>query len=135
RETGCAQGRGGSVHLTAREAGFVVSTAILGETIACAVGSALAFKMDGKDRVAVTFFGDATCEEGIVYESLNFASVHKLPVLFVCENNLYSTESPLKVRQPDGTELTERARAFRVPAEQTDGNDVIAVRDLAQRAV
>lgn len=135
RETGSARGRGGSVHLTNPETGFIVSTAILGETIAHAVGSALAFKMDSKDRVAVTFFGDATCEEGIVYESLNFASVHKLPVLFVCENNLYSTESPLATRQPPGTELTERARSFKVHTEKGDGNDVAQVHEIAQRAV
>lgn len=135
RETGCARGRGGSVHLTSRETGFIVSTAILGETIACAVGSALAFKMDGKDRVAVTFFGDATCEEGIVYESLNYASVNKLPVLFICENNLYSTESPLHTRQPAGTELTERARAFKVHAEKADGNDIVAAYEAARRGV
>lgn len=135
RETGCAHGRGGSVHLTNIDTGFVASTAILGETVACAVGSALAIKMDGKDRVAVTFFGDAACEEGIIYESLNYASVHRLPVLFVCENNLYSTESPLSVRQAPDTELTARARAFKVHAEKADGNDVLAVYETAQRAV
>jgi pyruvate dehydrogenase E1 component alpha subunit len=135
RETGCARGRGGSVHLTSVETGFIVSTAILGETIACAVGSALAFKMDGKDRVAVTFFGDATCEEGIVYESLNYAAVNRLPVLFICENNLYSTESPLHTRQAPGTELTDRARSFKVHAEKADGNDVLAVYEAAQRGV
>ncbi len=135
RETGCAHGRGGSVHLTSVDTGFIVSTAILGETVACAVGSALAIKMDGRDRVAVTFLGDAACEEGIVYESLNYAAVNRLPVLFVCENNLYSTESPLSVRQAPGTELTERARAFKVHAEKADGNDVLAVYETAQKAV
>ena len=70
REEGCANGRGGSVHLTARESGFIVSSAILGQTIAVAVGSALAFKMDGERRAAVTFFGEAACEEGVCYESL-----------------------------------------------------------------
>jgi pyruvate dehydrogenase E1 component alpha subunit len=135
RETGCARGRGGSVHLTSMATGFVASTAILGETVACAVGSALAIKMDSKDRVAVTFFGDAACEEGIIYECLNYAAVNRLPVLFVCENNLYSTESSLSVRQPLGTELTERARAFKIYADKADGNDVMAVYEAAQRAV
>jgi TPP-dependent pyruvate/acetoin dehydrogenase alpha subunit len=135
REAGASRGRGGSVHLTDREAGFIASSAILGQTIPVAVGSALAFKMDGVPRVAVTFFGEAACEEGVFYESLNYASIHRLPVLFVCENNLYSTESGLAVRQPPGTELTERARAFKVGADQVDGNDVFAVFAAAQAAL
>ncbi|KJB94796.1 acetoin dehydrogenase [Skermanella aerolata KACC 11604] len=135
RETGCANGRGGSVHLTAVDKGFVVSSAILGQTIAVATGSALAFQMDRSSRVAVTFFGEATCEEGVFYESMNYAALRKLPVLFVCENNLYSTESPLSTRQPTGTELCERARAFKVTAEKVDGNDTIAVFEAATRAV
>ena len=135
RVDGCSQGRGGSVHLTARDVGFIGSSPILGEGVALAVGSALAFKMDSASRVAVTFFGEATCEEGVFYESLNYASVQKLPVLFACENNLYSTESPLSVRQPAGTELVERVRAFKVGGERVDGNDVVAVYDAAARAV
>ncbi len=124
RESGCARGRGGSVHLTAREHGFVASSAILGQMIAVAAGAALSFKMDGQDRVAVCFFGEAACEEGIFYESLNFAAIKKLPVIFVCENNFYSTESPVRVRQPDRTSLCERARAFKIRAQEIDGNDV-----------
>lgn len=134
RETGCARGRGGSVHLTALDKGFVVSSAILGQTIAVATGSALAFKMDGSSRIATTFFGEATCEEGVFYESVNYAAVHGLPVLFVCENNLYSTESPLSVRQPAGTDLCERVRSFKVSAERVDGNDVYAVHAAATQA-
>lgn len=130
RETGCSRGRGGSVHLTALDEGFVVSSAILGQTIAVATGSALAFKMDGSRRIAATFFGEATCEEGVFYESLNYASTYNLPVLFVCENNLYSTESPLHTRQPAGTELCERAEAFKIPAHKIDGNDVHAVHGI-----
>ena len=135
REEGASRGRGGSVHLTARDVGFIASSAILGQTIPVAVGSALAFKMDRVGRVAVTFFGEAACEEGVFYESLNYASIHRLPVLFVCENNLYSTESPLSVRQPAGTELTERARSFKVSASKVDGNDVFAVFAAAQKAL
>jgi len=91
--------------------------------------------MDGVARVATAFFGEAACEEGVVYESLNYASVNRLPVLFVCENNFYSTESPLRMRQPDGTQLYERARTFKIAAEKVDGNDVAAVREAARRAV
>lgn len=135
RTDGCSRGRGGSVHLTDVEHGFIVSSAIVGQTVAVATGSALALRMDGSDRVAVTFFGEATFEEGIAYECLNFASVNKLPVLFICENNLYSTESPLSVRQPPGTELCERARSFKIAAEKVDGNDAAAVYLAARRAI
>ncbi|MDE1145072.1 MAG: thiamine pyrophosphate-dependent dehydrogenase E1 component subunit alpha [Azospirillaceae bacterium] len=134
REDGCSRGRGGSVHLTARDSGFIISSAILGQTVATAVGSALAFAMDGTDAVAVSFFGDATLEEGVFYESLNFAALHHLPVLLVCENNLYSTESPADVRQPPGSSLCGRVRSFGVTADQVDGNDVAAVFKAAAAA-
>jgi TPP-dependent pyruvate/acetoin dehydrogenase alpha subunit len=133
RQSGCSAGRGGSVHLTARDVGFIVSSAILGETVAVATGSALAFKMDRQSRVTVSFFGEAACEEGVFYESVNYAAVHALPILYVCENNLYSTESPLAVRQAAGTDLCERARAFKLAAERVDGNDVLAVREATAR--
>lgn len=135
RVDGCSRGRGGSVHLTDRDNGFIASSAILGETVAVATGSALAFKMDGQDRVAVSFFGEAACEEGIFYESLNYAAINALPIIYICENNLYSTESPLAVRQPAGTELCARAQSFMVAAEKVDGNDVAAVYLAARRAV
>jgi pyruvate dehydrogenase E1 component alpha subunit len=135
RETGCARGRGGSVHLTDMSVGMVASTAILAQTVPVAVGSALAFKMDGSSRVAVTFFGDGAVDEGVFYESLNWAALKRLPVLFVCENNLYATHAPVWVRQPKGTEIYRRARAFGVPAEKIDGNDVFAVYQSARRAV
>ena len=110
REAGCARGRGGSVHLNDPDAGLMASSAILGQTMATAVGSALAFAMDRLDRVAVTFFGDGTVEEGIFHESLNFAVVKRLPVLFVCENNGYSTHTRLEVRQPASVPTREPAR-------------------------
>lgn len=134
RVDGCSQGRGGSVHLTAPGVGFAGSSPILGEGVALAVGSSLAFKMDNATRIAVTFFGEATFEEGITYECLNYASVNKLPVLFVCENNLYSTESPRSVRQPPGTDLCERVRAFKIATKHVDGNDVTAVYRAAKAA-
>jgi pyruvate dehydrogenase E1 component alpha subunit len=124
RADGCSGGRGGSVHITAPEVGFIATSAILGETTACAVGSALAFKMDGARRVAVTFFGEGAMDEGSFYESANYASLKKLPVLFVCENNLYATESPSRLRQPAGTDLCDRVRSFRIEALRVDGNDV-----------
>ncbi len=135
RVDGCSGGRGGSVHLTALEHGVVATSAILGEMTAVAVGAALAFQMDRADRVAATFFGEGSMEEGAFYEALNYAAIKKLPVLFVCENNLYSTESPLSVRQAVGTDLCERVRAFKVDAQRVDGNDVLEVYEATQNAV
>jgi TPP-dependent pyruvate/acetoin dehydrogenase alpha subunit len=127
RVDGCSGGRGGSVHLTAPQVGFIASSAILGETTAVAVGAALAFQMDKTDRVAVTFFGEGAMDEGSFYECANYAAIKRLPVLFVCENNLYATESPLRVRQATGTDLCERVRSFKIEAARIDGNDVLEV--------
>lgn len=127
RADGCSGGRGGSVHLTDREKGIVATSAILGETPAVAAGAALSFQMDGLRNVSVTFFGEGAMDEGAIYEVFNFASLKGLPILFVCENNLYATESPLWVRQPQGTELCERAAAFKIPSFCIDGNDVAEV--------
>jgi TPP-dependent pyruvate/acetoin dehydrogenase alpha subunit len=135
KETGCSGGRGGSVHLHDRAAGLIASSAILGETMAAATGSALAFQMDGVDRIAAAFFGDGVIEEGIFHETLNFAAVKKPPVLFVCENNGYSTHTPLEVRQPKNVEIWRRAAAYPIPAKRVDGNDVIAVYTAAAEAV
>jgi pyruvate dehydrogenase E1 component alpha subunit len=135
RADGCSGGRGGSVHLTAPEVGFIASSAILGEMTAVAVGAALAFQMDKLARVAVTFFGEGAMDEGSFYESANYAAVKKLPVLFVCENNLYATESPLHVRQAAGTDLCERVRSFKIDAKRIDGNDVLEVFQTTQGVV
>jgi pyruvate dehydrogenase E1 component alpha subunit len=135
RVDGCASGRGGSVHLTDPAKGFMVSSAILAETVATAVGTALAYAMDGEAKVAVCFFGEGTLDEGAFYEAINFAAIRKLPVIFACENNLYATESPLSVRQAEGSDLCDRLRAFKVTSERVDGNDVVAVYDAAARAV
>ncbi len=102
KATGCCGGWGGSVHLCDPRVGFLGAAPLLGQMIPVAVGAAWAFKLQKSDRVAVTFFGDGAVEEGIWYESLNFAAVHKLPVLFVCENNGLSTHTPLGARQPYG---------------------------------
>jgi TPP-dependent pyruvate/acetoin dehydrogenase alpha subunit len=135
REAGCSRGRGGSVHLTDRSCGFIGSSPILGQAMALATGTALAFQMDGLKHVAVAFFGEGSYEEGSVYECMNYAAVRKLPVLYVCENNLYATESALAVRQPAGTDLCDRARAFKVATRHVDGNDVFAVHEAATQAV
>ena len=135
RETGCARGRGGSVHLNDPEAGIIAASAILGQTMAVAVGTALAFSMDGRDQVAASFFGDGTVEEGIFHETLNFAVMRRAPVLFVCENNGFSTHARLAVRQPATVSIHARAASYGMPARLVDGNDVFAVHAAAREAV
>lgn len=134
RETGTARGRGGSVHLADAEAGVIACSAIIGQTLAVAVGSAWAFTMDRVPRVAVSFVGDGVAEEGIFYESLNFSALRRVPAVLVCENNLYSTHTPLHVRQVS-IPIYERVAGFGIPAEHVDGNDVLAVYRAAERAV
>lgn len=133
RQTGSNGGRIGSAHLTDEKWGLYASP-ILGAMIPVAVGAAMAFKMDKSQRIAVAFLGDAAIEEGVFAESLNFAVVKMLPVLFVCENNLYSTNSPLKVRQPPSP-IYKRVSIPELPAVQIDGNDVEKVYQTAAQAI
>jgi TPP-dependent pyruvate/acetoin dehydrogenase alpha subunit len=135
RATGCCGGKGGSMHLVDLEAGFLGAVPIVGSTIPIAVGSAFASKLRGEPRVTAVFFGEGATEEGVFHESILFAALKKLPVVFVCENNLYSVYSPLSVRQPAGRDLCALARANDVPAERVDGNDVEAVYAAAASAV
>jgi pyruvate dehydrogenase E1 component alpha subunit len=130
RAEGCSGGMGGSMHLYAPEVGFKGSVPIVAATVPIAVGAALAAKKDGKGAVAVAYFGDGAAEEGAVHESLNLASHMQLPVLFVCENNLYASHMDIAQRQP--SDRTGRfADAAGVNALAIDGNDVIRVADAA----
>ena len=135
RVTGCSQGKGGSMHLVDLSAGFLGAAPIVGSTIPIAVGVALGSVMRSSQRVTVVFFGDAAAETGTLHESINFAALKRLPVLFVCENNLYSTQSPLSVRQPEGREIFWLAQGYGVPSYQGDGNDVLDVYALANEAI
>ena len=100
KETGCSKGIGGSMHLIDKSVNFMGSTAIVGNSIPVGVGLALAQKQAALQQISCIYFGDGATEEGVYYESLNFAAVKSLPALFVCEQNLYSVYSPLSVRQP-----------------------------------
>lgn len=130
RAAGCSRGMGGSMHLYAVERGFYGSVPIVAGTIPIAVGAALAAKMDGSDCVAVAFFGDGASEEGVMHESLNFASSYQLPVVFVCENNLYSSHLDIALRQPSDR-VSRYADAHCVRARVVDGNDVTAIARVA----
>ncbi|MBI5447021.1 MAG: thiamine pyrophosphate-dependent dehydrogenase E1 component subunit alpha [Deltaproteobacteria bacterium] len=135
KATGCCRGKGGSMHLVDLSSGFLGATPIVGSSIPIAVGAAFGTVMRGEDRVTAVFFGDGATEEGTFCESLNFAALKRLPVVFVCENNHFSVYSPLSVRQPEGHRIATVARGHGVEAFQGDGNDAVEVHDLARRAV
>ena len=132
--TGCSKGMGGSMHLIDKSVGFMGSTAIVGNTIPVAVGSALAMKIKNKRSLSCVFFGDGATEEGVFYESINFAIVRNLPVLFICENNLYSVYSGLEVRQPKERRIFEMVRASGIEANHGDGNNVLEVSSFVKEA-
>jgi pyruvate dehydrogenase E1 component alpha subunit len=122
------------MHVIAPEVGLFGTVPIVGATIPLAVGAALAAKMRGDRRVAVAFFGDGATEEGHFQESLNLASLYRLPVLFVCENNLYSTHMALADRRPKDN-IVQSADLYGMPGVRVDGNDVLAIYQSAREAV
>jgi TPP-dependent pyruvate/acetoin dehydrogenase alpha subunit len=134
KDSGASRGMGGSMHLYAPDAGFHGSVPIVGATIPVAVGAALAAKMDRKGAVAVAYFGDGACEEGVLHECLNLASMMKLPVIFVVENNLYASHLDIALRQPYDS-VTRFAVAHRIESASIDGNDVVKVAHTAGRLV
>jgi len=134
KATGCSGGRGGSMHISSPENGFPGSTAIVAGTIPLAVGAALGFQLKKQKNIAVTFFGDGATNEGIFYEALNFAALKKLPVLFVCENNLYSTHMPVSECLSD-TRIYQKAQAFNMPAKRIDGNNAIQVYETSKQFI
>jgi acetoin:2,6-dichlorophenolindophenol oxidoreductase subunit alpha len=134
RASGCAAGRGGSMHLLAREQGILGTVPLVAATIPLAVGAGLAHKLRGDKAVAMAFFGDGATEEGHFHESLNFAALHKLPVIFVCENNFYASHLHLLERRP-ADNLETIAAMYQLPGIRLDGNDVEAVYQAADDAV
>jgi TPP-dependent pyruvate/acetoin dehydrogenase alpha subunit len=133
--TGCCEGKGGSMHLIDLSVGFLGAVPIVASTIPLAVGAAFGTEMRKENRVAVPFFGDGAIEEGVFHDSINFAALKQLPVVFVCENNLYSVYSHISVRQPSDRELCAVAQGHGVETRQADGNDVIEIYKLAQDAI
>jgi pyruvate dehydrogenase E1 component alpha subunit len=132
--TGCAKGRGGSMHFFDPALRFYGGNAIVGGGIPLAVGLALADQMQKRDRVTACFFGDGATAEGVFFESLNLAALWRVPVLFCCENNLYAMGTAL-ARAEAQTDLCAKARALGVPAAPVDGMDVVAVRQATEAAV
>lgn len=134
RATGYCGGRSGSMHVADPKVGILGANAIVGACIPIAVGGALAAQVLGQRKVSVAFFGEGAVAEGVFHESLNLASLWRLPVVFVCENNAYAEMTPVDVHLA-ASSVTDYAAPHRIPAETVHGNDVLAVRDAAQRAV
>ena len=134
RATGYCAGKGGSMHIAAPEVGFVTATGVVGGTIPLALGAAFAAKEKKKRQVAVVFFGDGAGQAGPFHESLNIASLWKLPVIFVCENNGYAEFTPLSAHTKI-KRLAQHAKTYGIPSSTVDGNDLFAVRQAARKAV
>lgn len=134
RATGVSHGLGGSMHMTDVERGLIGSFGIVGAGLPFAVGAGLSAKLRGAGQVSVTFFGDGAANIGAFHESLNLAAVWALPVLFVCENNLYGEYTRIDLSTPL-EDLARRAEAYAMPGVIVDGNDVLAVYDAAGEAV
>jgi len=131
---GCSRGRGGSMHLFDEKTRFYGGNAIVAGALPLAVGMALADKMMKRNRVTTCFFGDGAVAEGEFHESLNLAVLWKLPILFVCENNLYAMGTALELTESE-TNIAQKAASYRLPSSQVDGMDVIEVAQKAQEAV
>jgi len=134
RANGCAGSRGGSMHLIDFSVGMAGTSAIVAGSVPLAAGAALAAKMQRANRVIVVFFGEAATEEGVVSECLNFAALKKLPIVFFCENNFYSVQSPMGPRQAP-RELDRWAAAHALPSQRVDGMNVLDVFEAARTAV
>jgi pyruvate dehydrogenase E1 component alpha subunit len=133
KQEGCSRGRGGSMHVFDATTRFYGGNAIVGGGLPIAVGLALADKLQKRPRVTACFFGDGAVAEGEFHESLNLAALWKLPVLFLCENNMYAMGTRLD-RSQSQTDLAIKARSYLMPADQVDGMDVLAVEAAARRA-
>jgi pyruvate dehydrogenase E1 component alpha subunit len=134
KQEGCSRGRGGSMHIFDQATNFYGGNAIVGGGLPLAVGMALADHMRGEGIVTACFFGDGAVAEGEFHESLNLAALWGLPVLFVCENNLYAMGTALAIAQAE-TDIQRKAACYRITAEAVDGMDVVAVEAAARRAV
>lgn len=135
KATGCSSGKGGSMHLVDLSVSMLGSTPIVGSSLPVAVGTAFGSWLEGRNRVTAVFFGEGATEEGVFFESLNFAALKRLPVVFVCENNLYSVYSSMSVRQSPARDRVMLAKAHGMEGVSGDGNDVEAVFRLAGEAV
>jgi len=134
KETGYCHGKGGSMHITDFSLGNLGANGVVGAGIPIATGAALALKMKRKKDIVLTFFGDGAANEGIFYESLNIATIWKLPQVFICENNMYAMSSPVSKFVPTQN-ISDKAAAFGIPGITIDGMDVITVYEIVKEAI
>ena len=134
KKTGYCKGKGGSMHIADFSIGMLGANGIVGAGLPIATGAAMAAQLEKGDRVAVSFFGDGACQEGEFHESLNLAAIWKLPILYVCENNLYGVNTPAHYSIPL-KDIAERAKAYAMKGMIVDGNDVVSVCEAAKEAL
>jgi pyruvate dehydrogenase E1 component alpha subunit len=134
RKTGATKGKDGNMHMGDLSKGLIAFVSMLGDNVPVAAGIGLSFKMRGQDRVALCFFGDGATSRGDWHEGVNMASVFKVPVVFICNNNQYAYSTPLE-RQMAVENVADRAEAYGMPGEIVDGNDILAVWDATTRAI
>jgi TPP-dependent pyruvate/acetoin dehydrogenase alpha subunit len=134
KATGCSRGRGGSMHIIEPEKGMMGAAPIVAGTISLALGAALASKIRKERRVSVSFFGDGASTEGVLYESINFAALKKLPILFVCENNFYSTHMPIKECRSN-ERIYNIGKPYGIFTTRVNGNDVLKNYEVAKKAI
>lgn len=134
KATGCAKGKGGSMHLIDAQAGVMGASAVVGTTLPQAVGYAYGMQLRSGRSLVASFFGDGAAEEGVFHESLNFAMLRRVPILFVCENNFYAIHAPQSTRQA-GCAIWERAQSYGIPAQRIESGDVAEIYHAAAAAV
>lgn len=134
RKTGATKGKDSNMHMGDLSKNLIAFVSMLGDNVPVAAGIGLSFKMRGQDRVALCFFGDGATSRGDWHEGINMASVFKVPVVFICNNNQYAYSTPLE-RQMAVENVADRAEAYGMPGEIVDGNDIVAVWDAATRAI
>ncbi|MFI5341192.1 MAG: pyruvate dehydrogenase (acetyl-transferring) E1 component subunit alpha [Candidatus Methylomirabilales bacterium] len=134
RKDGLCKGKGGSMHFFDKERNFMGGTGIVGGQLPIGTGIGFAINYQGGDQVCLCFFGDGSAAQGVFHESLNMAALWKLPVIYICENNLYAMGTAL-ARTQSVTDIYKKAAGYGIPGEQVDGMDVLAVREATARAV
>ena len=134
KRTGYCKGKGGSMHIADFSIGILGANGIVAAGLPISTGAALAAKLEGGDRIAVVFFGDGATQEGEFHECLNLASIWKLPIIFVCENNFYGVNTPMEYAIAGG-DILKRPAAYDIPGMAVDGNDVVTVNEVAKEAV
>ena len=127
KSSGCSGGKGGSMHLSDKDVGFLLSTAIVANSIPVAAGVALSKKIKKEEGLAIAFFGDGAIEEGVFYETINFSIIKNLPIIFICENNKYSVYSNLGVRQPKNRKIHKMVEKIGIKSLFSNGLDAIEI--------